>query len=151
MDYRNNNKGYFQQEEAELPKGYLEDGYYYIKDKEKILDKNYIIKYPREIAKTFEKQGKRNVNKRSQIRKFYEYSLRIGEMVKGDDERFASYEAELCRLESFAEYAESRERVSALFTEFIRRNLEHINNAKDLAAFNKHFEAIIAYMPKERN
>lgn len=131
-----------------FPKGYLEDGYYRQLDGEPVLRKAYIVGFPRELAKMLS-SGSRNINKRSQIRKFYEYALRMQKSLQQNNGNFGKVEAELGRLAPHAAYAKSRRVVSDFFEEFIQRNLEAIHSAEDLNAFCKHFEAIIAYLPKD--
>lgn len=143
--------GYVQ---AELPKGYLEGGYYKDKDDKKVLKKEYIVQYPSAIASTLSGKvdsdnGKKN--KRSQIRKFYEYSLQIKELLQRKGGDFDLVEAELKRLIPYVKYAESRGTVSSLYADFIQKNVNTIHNVDDLNAFVKHFEAVVAYLPKEKN
>lgn len=136
-------------EEKSLPQGYLSGGYYEMVDGEKVMKKDYILSYPREIAQAL--SVKRDVNKQSQIRKFYEYSLRIQGILRRKNGDFKLVETELNRLIPHAHYAMNRGTISELFKNFIERNLKSIHNAEDLNAFIKHFEAIVAYLPKEKN
>lgn len=145
---RNNGQGGNRINE-ELPQNYLYGGYYVEKNGELVLKKEYIVGFPNEIAKLLSQD--RNKNKRSQIRKFYEYALRIQALLKRKNMEFDAIEAELTRLVPYVKYAESRSTVSELFRMFIEENIKHIHNEKDLMAFIKHFEAIVAYLPKERN
>lgn len=140
--------------EATLPKGYLDGGYYKTIQGELILKKEYIVEYPKNIARDLsDKRESRGgkVNKRSQVRKFYEYTLRIHELLKQKSGDFCCVEAELNRLIPFVKYAYSRDKVSDLFVKFIEINVTTIRNSDDLRAFVKHFEALIAYMPKDKN
>jgi len=151
------NKNYAQNnnwEKQELPENYLKGGYYEEKDGETVLKKEYIIGFPNEIAKLLsdeKNKNNKNKNKRSQIRKFYEYVLRIQDLLKRKKTGFSVVEAELARLVPYVKYAESRSTVTELFRMFVEENVKHIHDEKDLTAFVKHFEAIVAYLPKERN
>lgn len=133
-----------------LPQGYLKEGYFQTCEENVKLNSKYIVEYPREIAKKLSSEGN-NKNKRSQIRKFYEYSLRIQNLLRHKKGDFCVIEAEFKRLIPFVEYAESRGTVTECFVSFITKNVEEVKNADDLNAFVKHFEAIVAYLPKEKN
>lgn len=141
---------------GELPKGYLSGGYFEVAGGEKSLKPEYIVKYSEEIAKRLdnpEEWDRPNSpqNKRSQIRKFYEYVLRIQGLLRRKNVKFELVAAELNRLVPFAHYARSRSTVSELFKSFIEENLRAIHGTEDLDAFVKHFESIVAYLPKEKN
>ena len=133
----------------ELPEGYLSGGYFKIADGEKVLRPEYIVKYPKKIAVGL--SGISSKNKRSQVRKYYQYILRIQGLLRRKNNNFPSVEAELDRLLPFVKYAESRGTVSPLFRNFIEKNIMIINNGEDLNAFVKHFEAVVAYLPREKN
>lgn len=166
MGYDNRNGGYRSggtrnsmgngYKKAELPKGYLSGGYFETAGDEKVLKPEYIVKYSREIAGKLdspEEWDKPNSpqNKRSQIRKFYEYVLGIQGLLRRKNNNFEIVEAELNRLVPFVNYARSRGTVSELFRLFIEENLKAVHGAEDLNAFAKHFESIVAYLPKEKN
>ncbi len=141
---------------GKLPEGYLSGGYFEVIDGEKALRPEYIVKYPKEIAEKLSSQNEWEKwnspqNKRSQVRRFYEYGLRIQGLLRRKHNHFAAVEAELGRLLPFVKYAESRGTVSVLFRNFIDRNITAVHDGEDLNAFMKHFEAVIAYLPKEKN
>ena len=139
-----------------LPKGYLSGGYFETIKGENALKPEYIVEYSKEIAKKLADRNeweKSNTpqNKRSQIRKFYEYVLRIQGLLRRKNDNFGAVEAELKRLIPYVDYAVSRGTVSELFQNFINDNMMAIHNVEDLNAFVKHFESIVAYLPKEKN
>lgn len=150
-------KGYSSEngyQKGQLPEGYLSDGYYKIVDGEKALRPEYIVEYSKEIADNLSKKEEwdgKSQNKRSQIRKFYEYVLGIQELLQRKNNNFQVIEAELQRLIPFVNYARSRSTVSKLFKNFIEKNIRAVHNPEDLKAFAKHFESIVAYLPKEKN
>ncbi len=154
--YNDRNKGYnsrMQQQTApkRLPSGYLSGGYYEGDGQNRHMKKEYIVQYSKQIADDLSDDGRGKKNKRSQIRKFYEYTIQVRELVRRKDNCFAVAEAELNRLIPFVRYAESRDTVSELFGEFIEKNVKAVHDVEDLDAFLKHFEAIVAYLPKEKN
>lgn len=134
-------KPHIKKDEPKLPVGYLDGGYYTKKNDEWVLKKEYIVKFPKEIADALSLD--KNKNKRSQIRKFYEYTLRVQDLLRRKNGEFAIVEAELDRLIPHVKYASNRSTptVTSLFVEFIEQNIEQIKNEKDLIAFVKHFEA----------
>lgn len=129
-----------------LPEGYLKDGYFGppADGERPALRREYIIGYPEEIAQALEDRDK---NKSAQLRKFYDYCIRIRDMLDRG-QPFPAVESDFCRLEAFARYAESRSKVSALFVDFIKRNVDIVRSKEDFYAFLKHFEAVIAYTKK---
>ena len=131
-----------------LPEGYLQGGYYSDTDKLK-LKKKYIVEYPKDIANLLEKDGGRDTNKRSQIRRFYDYLLRVESKMNLPNNDFSSIEADFMELVPHVAYARTRSVVSEMFIQFINKNAEAVHDEKDLRAFVKHFEAVIAFTKKD--
>ncbi len=155
--YRNNQKNTGQRnnagrsnnaENSSFPDNYLKGGYYKDEKKE-ILRKEYIVEYPRKLAWIFENDGGRDANKRSQLRKFYEYSLRVEKSIFYSENNFEKYEADINQLLPAVTYAKTRKVVSSKFVEFIDKNLKCIHDQKDFKAFIRHFEAILAFSKKD--
>ena len=136
-------------EAPSLPEGYLAGGYYLpsAEDGGEELDPRYIIEYPRKIAQSL---YDREMNKSAQLRKFFDYCIRLRDITAYRGQSFSAVRAELDRLVPFVEYAQSRRRVSPLFVEFIVKNLQAIQSQRDFYAFLKHFEALIAYRAGEQ-
>lgn len=129
-----------------LPEGYLKSGYFEpaTEGERPALRREFIIGYPEKIARALEDREK---NKSTQLRKFYDYCIRIRDML--DRGRpFHEVESDFCRLAAFAGYAESRGKVNRLFVEFIQENVDTVRSKEDFYAFLKHFEAVIAYIKK---
>lgn len=147
-------RGFNDQRQFTLPDGYLNGGYFApIQSGQRLVIKeDYIIDYPAEIAKKLTIEHKEK-NKSSQLRKFYGYCLRIkGAIEQGNS--FEEVKSDFFQIKNYAEYAESRGRVTKLFVDFIEKNVnviknEDITNRKEaFYAFVKHFEAIIANIKK---
>ena len=130
----------------ELPKGYLSGGYFEPGQtgEKPALRREYIVGYPEEIARGLED---RELNKSTQLRKFYDYAIRVRDKLSRGIS-FREAESDFCRLLVFADQARSRNRVSQLFVDFIRQNVETVKNEQDFYAFLKHFEAVIAHLKK---
>ena len=129
-----------------LPDGYLEGGYFRQEgDKDHpILRKEYILGYPAAIADAMTERD-RNMNKSAQIRKYYNYCIRIRDLM-AVGRTFTEVESEFCRLSNFVVNAESRNLVSHLFVEFIDKNIASIHSGEEFLAFIKHFEAVVAHL-----
>lgn len=133
--------------EATFPSGYLQGGYFEDKDK-KILKKEYIVDYPQHIVKNL--KGGKDLNKSTQLRKYYDFTIRIKEALKYNYKTFDEVYSEINKLNGYVSYAETRSKVSSYFVDFIKKNLKVINTKEDFFAFTTHFEAIIAYLPKDK-
>lgn len=147
MAYNGGKPGYQgNRQPPRLPDGYLRDGYFEpAAERERpALRREYIIGYPEAIAKALEDREK---NKSTQLRKFYDYCIRIRDMLERG-QSFCELKSEFCRLAPFAKYAESRSKVSGLFVQFIQKNVDAVRSKDDFYAFLKHFEAVIAYIKK---
>lgn len=148
----NRNGGYqnnWSNEPKRLPEGYLVGGYYYQPDEsdKPVLRKEYILGYPVKIAGSLAEKD-RNLNKSSQIRKYYDYCIRIRDLISSG-RKYEEVESEFYRLANFVSYAESRKLVTPLFVEFIEKNIENIHNNEDFNAFVKHFEAVVAHLKEK--
>lgn len=143
-------RGGFQQRDEKpkrLPDGYLEGGYYEFRDGKSALKREYIVGYPVQIADALAERD-RNMNKSSQIRKYYDFCIRIRDMIHAGKD-YQEVEAEFCRLSNFVAYAASRNLVSQLFVRFIDMNIKAIRNKEDFFAFIKHFEAVVAHLKEK--
>lgn len=149
MSFNGNKGGYqggYSQKPIGLPRDYLKGGYFEpAADRGRaVLRREYIVGYPAEIASSL---ADREKNKSTQLRKFYDYCIRIRDMLDRG-QSFQEVESDFCRLAAFAKYAESRGRVSSLFVDFIQKNVGAVHSKEEFYAFLKHFEAVIAYIKK---
>ncbi len=121
-------------------KGYLETGYF---DSRGNLQEKFITEWAEEIAKNL------GSTKKHAIRRFYNHVKALERKLDLVGE-YEYINADLKKLIPMASYATNREtvRISPLFEEFIRKNLEKVNNKKTFYAFVNHFEAIICYCEK---
>lgn len=131
-----------------LPQNYLVGGYYHDDEKKK-LKKEYIIDYSKNIAESLDRERGRERNKRSQIRKFYDYLLRTEQKLYLNQNDFLSIEADLATIQLHAFNAKTREVVSETFLSFIEENIAAIHDERDLRAFVKHFEAVIIFIKRD--
>lgn len=123
----------------------LKDGYFRLIEDRKSLKPEFIVEYPEALAK---KLANNSSNKLSQIWKFYDHVLRIQDSIKkGDSLKFC--EAELYELLPAVNYAVNRKTVTWDFKNFIKFNIQCIDDDDDLKAFMKHFQSLIAYLPRQ--
>lgn len=135
----------------------LKDGYFRWVNGKKCLKEEFIIKYPKGIVdelKYEKKDGKKykskNKNKLSQIWKFYNHARWIQNSLRLRGEPLDVLKATLCELMPAAAYALKRDTITEDFRKFIELNVSNIKDKEDLDAFIKHFQSLIAYLPKEK-
>lgn len=133
---------------AELPDEYKNDlinGYFKMVENQKCLKPKFIVEYPRNIAVLLSDSKK---NKLSQLWKFYDHARCIQDKINQQGADFEAVEAELNELKPAVNYALNRKTITKEFQYFIDANVSQIKNSDDLAAFIKHFQAVIAYLPR---
>ena len=87
-----------------------------------------------------------NMNKTSQIRRFYDELVGWQERVNGDDEKFKQYEAFIKMLNAKVAYAKGRKLVDDRFESWFRDCVKSTTNAKALDHFRLHFEAVLGFL-----
>ena len=104
------------------------------------------------IASDNEQSRGKRVNKRTQIRKFYDEVVRLDmesrklDLEKtADAARWGDILPLVHMLVAKAAYAKGRELVSDDFTNFIRYSIEQVENPKDLNVFANFFEAFMGF------
>lgn len=125
-------------------------GFYTDPEKEK-LDPDFVLLYAKEVAANLDIEGRGDVNKRTQIRKYYDYLKRVEQKLCRYDMDYTYIKADVASLHAKVKYAMDRKVVSKQFVLFLDHALPQIKDAKDFKAFMKHFEAVIAYMKKDTN
>lgn len=135
----------------------LEDGYFKMVDGKKCLKEEFIVEYPIKIVEMLKydrndksKSNNKDKNKVSQLWKFYDHARRIQDSLRLKGGSLDVLRAELCELMPAANYALERKNVTVEFKQFIDFNVSRIKDKDDLAAFIKHFQSVIAYLPKEK-
>lgn len=134
----------------------LKDGYFKKVDGKICLKEEFIVEYPIKIVETLRYDWKdkstsnnKDKNKLSQLWKFYDHARRIQNCLSLNGESLDVLRAELCQLMPAANCALERKTVTIEFKQFIDLNVSHIKDKDDLVAFIKHFQSVIAYLPKE--
>lgn len=101
------------------------------------------------LAKKLSGQGDR-LNKRTQIRKFYDEVVRLNALTKGSADDWDNILPYVHMLVAKAAYAEGRQLVSEDFVAFIRDSVGQIEIKEDLDVFANVFEAFMGFYRKYR-
>lgn len=96
------------------------------------------------LAKHFDSAGSK-VNKRTQIRKFYDETVRLNMAAKAPDARWDDILPLVHMLVAKAAYAKGRDLISKSFLDFIRTSVNQIEAPKDLNVFANLFEAFYGF------
>lgn len=90
-------------------------------------------------------QSRRKVNKRTQIRKFFDEVVHLDMTSKSRPGDWASIMPLVHMMTAKAAYARGRDLVSDTFLQFIKQSVEQVNDARDLSVFATFFEAFIGF------
>jgi CRISPR-associated protein Csm2 len=102
-----------------------------------------------ELAKDFSGEIER-LNKRTQIRKFYDEVVRLNMLAKQSKDDWVDILPYLNMLIAKAAYARGRNLVSENFAVFIKNCIEQVSVPRDLDVFTSFFEAFMAFYRKYR-
>ena len=100
-------------------------------------------------AKRFAEADKK-LNKRTQIRKFYDEVQRLNALSKSNPKDWENILPYLNMLIAKAVYAEGRELVTHDFVSFIRDSVGQVKDPQDLDVFSTLFEAFMGFYRKYR-
>ncbi|MFZ7110046.1 MAG: type III-A CRISPR-associated protein Csm2 [Desulfatiglandales bacterium] len=113
-----------------------------------VLDPLLFSKVAEELAllmkDDFEKQ-RRKVNKRTQVRKFYDEVLRLNMLARERPKQWDIIKPQVHMLTAKAAYAEGRELVSANFRLFVKNAVDQVDTPEDLNVFSNLFEAFMGF------
>lgn len=116
------------------------------KDKRnKLIEPELFSTIAENIAKKVADDGSKTINKRSQIRKFYDEVLNFSARVGKDSTGFEKMLPYLKMLNAKAAYAKGRGLISDSFKNFISDSLKQINDIDDFEVFLGLFEAFMGY------
>ncbi len=100
-----------------------------------------------EFAKSFINREQRGeMNKATQIRRFYDEPVSWQERVNGNDAEFKKYEAFIKMLNAKVAYAKGRRLVDDTFEKWFRDCIAATTNAHALNNFRLHFEAVLGFL-----
>jgi len=100
-----------------------------------------------ELAKDIAKDNQisKKVNKRTQIRKFYDEVVRLDMQAKAKNREWDDILPILHILIAKAAYARGRDLVSDRFLKFIRSSIKQVLKKEDLSVFANFFEAFMGF------
>ena len=96
-----------------------------------------------QMKQDFEKR--KRVNKRTQIRKFYDEVLRLNMLVRERPRQWDAIKPQVHMLTAKAAYAEGRDLVSDNFRKFVKDAVDQIDTPEDLNVFSNLFEAFMGF------
>lgn len=86
------------------------------------------------------------MNKSTQIRRFYDELVGWQERIDGDDEKFRQLEAFIKMLNAKVAYAKGRKLVDDQFESWFRDCIRSTTSARALDHFRLHFEAVLGFL-----
>lgn len=115
-------------------------------DKEKI-DHKLFSETAERLAYTLNEdiKHKKEHNKRTQIRKFYDEVVRLDSAAKARQSDWDAILPQVHMMTAKAAYARGRELVSDNFLNFIKSSVNQIQETKDLNVFSTFFEAMMGF------
>lgn len=96
-------------------------------------------------AETLGSNQKRDVNKSTQIRRFYDELLMWDAKAAQNPEKFGEYLPFIRMLNAKVAYAEGRGHIDANFTLLMTHCLQQVNDPKTLSVFKLFFEAMLGF------
>ena len=91
------------------------------------------------------KQSRNKENKRSQIRKFYDETVRLDMLTKSRPKEWVSIIPIVHMLTAKAAYARGRKLISENFMNFIKESVNQIEGPEDLNVFCNFFESFMGF------
>ena len=115
--------------------------------KEKLVEPSLFSSVAENLAKTINAdiQQRRNSNKRTQLRKFYDEVVRLTALSKSRPDDWSHILPMVHMLTAKAAYADGRNLISSSFREFISGSVEQIETPDDLNLFSNFFEAFMGF------
>ena len=89
--------------------------------------------------------GKGRINKRTQIRKFYDEVVRLSELARVRTGEWENILPMVHMLSAKAAYARGRNLVSEGFLKFIKGAVDQVERPEDLKVFSNFFEAFMGF------
>ena len=98
-----------------------------------------------QLANDRQGKGRDKLNKRTQLRKFYDEVLRLDSEARARPEEWERILPMVHMLTAKAAYAKGRQLISDTFLSFIKNSVSQVERQKDLAVFSSFFEAVMGF------
>ncbi len=100
-----------------------------------------------EMAKDLAEENRRQnkLNKRTQLRKFYDEVLRLDDLAQGKGMVWDAVIPQIHMLVAKTAYANGRELVSNAFLQFMKDSVAQVESPEDLRVFANFFEAFMGF------
>jgi len=127
---------------------------FYSDKKNKIINKHLFSDVAEFWAENVHKEAvdergrEKNLNKRSQIRKFYDEVVRYNEIVKRNKDEWSTIHPFVNMIIAKVVYAEGRKLVSSKFVDLIKNCVKQVEDPEDLDVFTNFFEAFMGFYRK---
>lgn len=95
-------------------------------------------------------QGKREHNKSTQLRRFYDELVMWEEKVRSNKDKFDEYLPFIRMIKAKAAYAEGRKLVDGAFVDLLDQTIDFIRSAEDLRIAKLFFEAFMGFYKLEK-
>lgn len=96
------------------------------------------------VKKDYE-SSREKLNRRSQIRKFYDEIIRLESIIENRPAAWDIVIPQVHMLVAKAAYAQGRGLISTTFLDFIRNSVKQIDNPRKLKIFSNFFEAFMGF------
>ncbi len=98
-----------------------------------------------QLAKECSESRQQKLNKRTQLRKFYDEVVRLDTAARCAETNWRTILPMVHMLTAKAAYAKGRDLISDSFLEFIKSSVSQIRDTKDLRIFATFFEAVMGF------
>jgi CRISPR-associated protein Csm2 len=127
----------------------MAEAIHFYKDKDKrLINPTLFSTTAEKWAETVHNGGNREINRRSQLRKFYDEVLRLNALVKSSPADWDNILPYVNMLIAKAVYAQGRNKISGDFVDFLKEGIRQIQRREDLEVFANLFEAFMGYYRK---
>jgi len=111
------------------------------------LDPTLFSQEAEDMAKDLAGENKLNtkLNKRTQIRKFYDEVLRLDDLAQAKEDLWDVVVPQVHMLVAKTAYAQGRELVSEKFLKFMKETVAQVKSREDLRVFANFFEAFMGF------
>lgn len=122
---------------------------YYIKGENGLssIKKELLIDFALENASKFAQEKVAS----TQLRSFYNVVKQVETYVDITDKTFEQLMEDIYPLLSVAHLKIEKGTLPKVFEDFIKLNVNKLSSKEDIKAFDKHFKAILCYMPQKKN